>query len=291
MALVFAVVLGLLILEVAMSRRQPKPTSPAPASLALLHTLPPHAAGIDVGAAEVWVCVPPGAVSIPRPPPVLPVHVRRFGVCTADLQAIAAWLHQCGVTTGAMASTGVYGIPLYDLLEPAGFEVLLVDPRQVPRAPNRPTTDVHDCQWIQRLHRLGLLPAACRPEEPIRVWRSYPRHRARLIEDAGRHLQRLEKALEPRNVKWPEVGSDLTGLTGRRIVRARVRGERAPKELAKRRDPRCKARAEPMARALQGTWQPEHLCAFQQSLALYDSDHEQIRDGDRVIEAHRTGMA
>src|SRR5882672_763507 len=155
MALVFAVVLGLLILEVARSRRKPNPTSPDPASLALLHTLHPHAAGIDVGAAELWVCVPPGAVSIPRPP--------------ADLQAIAAWLHQCGVTTVAMASTGVYWIPLYDLLEQAGFEVLLVDPRQVQRAPNRPKTDVHDCQWIQRLHSHGLLTAAFRPEEPIRV--------------------------------------------------------------------------------------------------------------------------
>src|SRR6266478_3575319 len=137
MALVLAVVLGLRILEVAMSRRKPNPTSPDPASLALLHTLHPHAAGIDVGAAELWVCVPPGAVSIPRPPTVLPAHVRRFGVFTADLQAIAAWLHQCGVTTVAMASTGVYWIPLYDLLEQAGFEVLLVDPRQVQRAPNR----------------------------------------------------------------------------------------------------------------------------------------------------------
>ncbi len=291
MALVFAVVLGLLILEVAMSRRKPNPTSPDPASLALLHTLHPHAAGIDVGAAELWVCVPPGAVSIPRPPTVLPAHVRRFGVFTADLQAIAAWLHQCGVTTVAMASTGVYWIPLYDLLEQAGFEVLLVDPRQVQRAPNRPKTDVHDCQWIQRLHSLGLLTAAFRPEEPIRVWRSYQRHRASLIEDAGRHLQRMEKALEQMNVKLPEVVSDLTGLTGMRIVRAIVRGERDPKALAKLRDHRCKASAETIARALQGTWQPEHLFALQQSLALYDYYHEQIRDCDRVIEAHLMGMA
>ena len=291
MALVFAVVLGLLILEVAMSRRKPNPTSPDPASLALLHTLHPHAAGIDVGAAELWVCVPPGAVSIPRPPTVLPAHVRRFGVFTADLQAIAAWLHQCGVTTVAMESTGVYWIPLYDLLEQAGFEVLLVDPRQVQRAPNRPKTDVHDCPWIQRLHSLGLLTAAFRPEEPIRVWRSYQRHRASLIEDAGRHLQRMEKALEQMNVKLPEVVSDLTGLTGMRIVRAIVRGERDPKALAKLRDHRCKASAETIARALQGTWQPEHLFALQQSLALYDYYHEQIRDCDRVIEAHLMGMA
>ena len=159
------------------------------------------------------------------------------------------------------------------------------------RAPNRPKTDVHDCQWIQRLHSLGLLTAAFRPEEPIRVWRSYQRHRASLIEDAGRHLQRIEKALEQMNVKLPEVVSDITGLTGMSIVRAIVQGERDPKALAKLRDRRCKASAETIARALQGTWQPEHLCALQQSLELYDYYHQQIREGDRVIEAHLQGMA
>ena len=167
--------------------------------------------------------------------------------------------------------------------------MLLVDPRQVQRAPNRPKTDVHDCQWIQRLHSLGLLTAAFRPEEPIRVWRAYQRHRATLIEDAGRHLQRIEKALEQMNVKLPEVVSDITGVTGMGIVRAIVRGERDPKALAKLRDHRCKASAATIARALQGTWQPEHLFALQQSLALYDYYHEQIRDCDRVIEAHLQG--
>lgn len=190
-----------------------------------------------------------------------------------------------------MESTGVYWIPLYDLLESAGFQVLLVDPRQVQRAPNRPKTDVHDCQWIQRLHSLGLLTAAFRPEEPTRVWRASQRHRATLIEDAGRHLQRMGKALEQMNVKLPEVVSDLTGLTGMSILRAIVRGERDPQALAQFRDHRCKERAATIARALQGTWQPKHLCAVQQSLALYDSSHEQIRDGDRVIEAPLQGMA
>ena len=169
--------------------------------------------------------------------------------------------------------------------------MLLVDPRQVQRAPNRPKTDVHDCQWIQRLHSLGLLTAAFRPEEPIRVWRAYQRHRRTLIEDAGRHLQRIEKALEQMNVKLPEVVSDITGVTGMGIVRAIVQGERDPKALAKLRDHRCKASAATIARALQGTWQPEHLFALQQSLALYDYYHEQIQDCDRVIEAHLQGMA
>jgi transposase len=204
---------------------------------------------------------------------------------------MAAWLRQCQVTTVAMASTGVYSIPLYDWLDSAGFQVLLVDPRQVQRAPNRPKTDVHDCQWIQRLHSLGLLTAACRPEEPIRVWRAYQRHRATLIEDAGRHLQRMEKALEQMYVKLPEVVSDLTGLTGMRSIRALVRGARDTQAQAPRRDRCCKASAATMARALQGTWQPEPLCAWRQSLALYAYDHEQIRDCDRVIETPLQGMA
>ena len=279
-----------------MPRRKSTSSRPDPAMAALLQTLNPHAAGIDVGATELWVCVPPGALSslcpsVPGPPAVLPPHVRRFGTFTADLHAIAAWLRQCQVTTVAMESTGVYWIPLYDLLERSGLQVLLVDPRQVQRAPNRPKTDIHDCQWVQRLHSLGLLAAAFRPEEPIRVWRSSQRHRASLIEDAGRHLQRIAKALEQMNVKLPEVVSDITGLTGMGIIRAIVRGERDPQALAKLRDRRCKESAATIARALQGTWQPEHLFALQQSLALYDYYHEQIEACDRVIEEHLMGMA
>jgi transposase len=275
--------------------RRKSPSLPSdPATTALLQTLNPHAAGIDVGATDLWVCVPPSAVAASAAPSVLavlPSHVRHFGAFTADLHAIAAWLQQCQVTTVAMESTGVYWIPLYDLLESAGFQVLLVDPRQVQRAPNRPKTDVHDCQWIQRLHSLGLLTAAFRPEEPIRVWRAYQRHRATLIEDAGRHLQRIEKALEQMNVKLSEVVSDITGVTGMGIVRAIVRGERDPKTLAKLRDHRCKASVAVITRALQGTWQPEHVFALQQSLALYDYYHEQIQACDQVIEAHLQELA
>jgi len=294
MALVFAVVLSLLSLEDVMPRRKPASSPPDPATAALLQTLNPHAAGMDIGATELWVCVPPSAVASPAAssaPAVLPPHVRRFGAFTADLHTMAAWLRQCQVTTVAMASTGVYWIPLYDLRAHEGFQGLLVDPRQGQRAPNRPKTDVHDGQWIPRLQSLGLLTAAFRPEEPIRVWRAYQRHRATLIEAAGRHLQRSEKALEQMHVKLPEVVSDSTGLTGMRIIRAMVRGERSPQELAQLRDHRWKESAESIARALQGTWQPEHLFAFQQSLALYDYSHQQIRDCDRVIEAHLQGMA
>ena len=159
------------------------------------------------------------------------------------------------------------------------------------RAPNRPKTDVHACQWLQRLHRLGLLTAACRPEEKIRVWRSSQRHRTTLIEEASRHLQRIEKALEQMHVKLTDGVSDIPGVTGMSMVRAMGQGERDPKALAKLRDHRGKERRETIAQALQGTWQPEHLFALRQSLELYDDAHQQIRDGDRVIEAHLQGMA
>jgi len=236
-----------------MPRRKPASSRPDPATAALLQTLNPPAAGIDSGATEFWVCVSPNAVaspSVPSAPAVVAPHVRRFGSCTADLDAMAAWLRQCQGTTVALASTGVYWIPLSDVRESAGVRVRLVDPRQVQRAPNRPKTDVHDCQGIQRLHSLGLLTAAVRPEEPIRVWRAYQRHRATLSEDAGRHLQRLEKALEQMHVTLPDVVSDLAGLTGMRMVRAIVQGERDPKALATLRDHRGKERAETIARAL-----------------------------------------
>jgi transposase len=207
------------------------------------------------------------------------------------LDVIAAWVQQCQVTTVAREATGVSWRPLDDLLASEGCQVVLVAPRQGQRAPNRPTTAVHDGQWIQRLHRLGWLTAAVRPEEPSRVWRAYQRHRAPLIEDAGRPLQRREQAREQMHVKLPAVVSDLTGLTGMSISRASVRGERDAKALAPLRDHCGKASAATITRALQGPWQSEHLCAVQPSLALYDDSHEQLRDCDRVLEAHLQGMA
>ena len=273
---------------------------PDAAARALLATLHPHAAGIDVGAAELWVCVPPDSVPPGAAPPEswrgeVPddtfERVRRFGSFTADLQAIARWLRQCGVTTVALESTGVYWIPLYDLLQAEGFAVVLVDPRQTQRAPGRPKTDRHDCMWIQRLHGLGLLTAAFRPEEKVRVWRSYQRHRANLIGDAARHLLRLEKALEQMNVKLTEVVSDITGLTAMSIVKAILAGERDPRKLAALRDGRCKQSEATIALALQGTWRPEHLLELRHALELYEYYHTKVRECDRAIEDHLQGMA
>jgi transposase len=310
MALVLALALSLLILEADMPRRktasQPaatckarKPRKPRKsrkrlsAADTLLQTLHPHAAGIDVGAAELWVCLPKGSEPPPPPdhPADLPAHVRRFGVFTADLQALAALLRQAQVDTVALEATGIYWIPLYDLLEAEGFQVLLVDPRQTQRTPGRPKTDVKDCMWIQRLHSLGLLSAAFRPEEPIRILRSYQRHRHNMVEDASRQIQHMQKALEQMNVKLPEVLSDITGVTGQAIVRAILQGERDPQELAKLRDRRCKEDASTIARALQGTWQAEHLFALRQSLTLYEAYQQHIAACDAEIDKHLKTLA
>jgi transposase len=305
MALVLAAVLALLIVEDAMPRHKTSSRNSDRATEALLRTLNPHAAGIDIGAGEMWVAVPPGCVPANATPPgAAPPEfwrdevpddtfqrVRRFGTFTADLQAIAGWLRQCGITTVAMESTGVYWIACYDLLQSEGFEVLLVDPRQTQRAPGRPKTDKHDCMWIQRLHGLGLLTAAFRPAEQVRVWRSYQRHRANLVGDAARHLLRLQKALEQMNVKLPEVVSDVTGVTGLAIIKAILAGQRDPKELAKLRDYRCKQSQERIALALEGTWRPEHLLELRHSLEVYEYYHAKVRECDQAIEEQLKSMA
>jgi hypothetical protein len=181
--------------------RQPR----GPEPLRVTH---PHAAGIDIHAATHWVAVPPGDAPPPGPdhPPDLPPHVRPFGACTADLVALADWLARCGVTSVAMESTGIYWIPLFELLEARGFEVFLVEPRQARHAPGRPKSDVRDCQWLQRLHSYGLLTASFRPAEQVVVLRSYLRQRQMLIRYAGQHVQHMQKALEQMNVKLTEVG-------------------------------------------------------------------------------------
>lgn len=271
------VALGLLICEDPMPPRHP----PRPPHT--LDTLHPDAAGIDVSADCHAVAVPPDAGGR--------VEVRFFGACTPDLQALADWLRQHRVRTVAMESTGVYWIPLYDLLESQGFEVLLVDPRQITRAPGRPKTDKEDAQWIRRLHSLGLLSAAFRPDEAIRVLRSYLRHRANLVRYAAQHIQHMQKALEQMNVKLTEAVSDVTGKTGMTIIRAILAGVRDPAALAALRDPRRKQDEVQIARALQGTWREEHLFELRQAVQLYDYYQQQIAACDRQIEQHLRTLA
>jgi transposase len=268
------------IVEVAMARSKPKasrPAAPTPALPPQLAAANLHAAGIDIGAEAHFVAVPPS--DDPQP-------VRGFGAYTADLEALADWLATCGITTIAMESTGVYWIPLFELLETRGCEVLLVDPQQVQKIKGRPTSDVHDCQWIQRLHTFGLLASAFRPTDQVCVLRSYLRQRAMLLTYAAQHIQHMQKALTQMNIKLQHVISDITGATGLAILRAILGGERDPEKLAQLRDYRCKHDEATIARALQGNWRDEQLFALAQAVALYEVYHQKITECDRQIETY-----
>jgi transposase len=259
-----------------------------PPSHEQLHVTHRHAAGIDVHANVHWVAVPPEDAPLPPPdhPPNLPAHVRSFGACTADLIDLANWLAECGVKTIAMESTGIYWIPLFELLESRGFEVLLVEPRQSRHAPGRPKSDVLDCQWLQRLHSYGLLTASFRPADQVVVLRSYLRQRQMLIRYGGQHVQHMQKALEQMNVKLAEVVSDVSGVTGMAIIRAILRGERDPLELAKLRNDHCQRTEAQIARALYGNWRAEHLFALQQAVTLYDCYRQQLQVCDEQLHAY-----
>lgn len=246
-------------------------------------TLPPelrwvnlNAAGIDVGATGHYVAVPNG-----RDPEE--GDVRAFGAFTADLHALADWLTRCGIETVAMESTSVYWIPLFELLSERGFDVRLVDPRQLKSVPGR-KTDVLDCQWIQQLHTFGLLAAAFRPDDQICVLRSYLRQRSMLVTYASHHIQHMQKALEQMNLKLAHVVSDITGVTGMAIIRAILDGQRDPQALATLRDRRCKTNEETIARALEGNWRQEHLFELRQALELVEFYQKQIAACDHEIE-------
>jgi transposase len=255
----------------------------ASADLTVTHR---HAAGVDVHAAAHFVAVPSEDVptGFRNPDAQLPAGVRKFGATTDALEALAAWLKDCGVTTVAMESTGVYWIPLYELLASRGFEVILVDPRQTKHAPGRPKSDVLDCQWIRRLHSYGLLTASFRPADEIVVWRGFQRQREMLIRYAAQHVQHMQKALEEMNVKLTEVVSDIVGQTGMKIIKDIVHGKRDPLKLAKHRHERCRATEAEIARALHGNWRKEHLFALKQGLQMYEFYQKQLQQCDREIE-------
>lgn len=247
----------------------------------------PHAAGIDVHSdvhfVAVWHSdVPAGWVN---PEPRLPAEVRKFGANTGDLEALACWLKDCDITTVAMEATGVYWIPLFELLQQQGFDVILVDPRQTKHAPGRPKSDVLDCQWICRLHRCGLLTGSFRPSDDVVAWRGFQRQRAMLVRYAGQHVQHMQKALEQMNVKLTEVVADITGLTGMKIIKAILHGVRDPQRLAKHRNERCKASAAQIAAALHGNWRKEHLFELKQAVDMYEFYQKQIRACDVEIAA------
>jgi transposase len=241
-----------------------------------LPVLHPHAAGIDIGSRSHWVCV--GFTS--EAPSCL---IREFPAHTDGLKAIAAFLREHQVTTVAMESTGIYWVPLYELLQAEGFEVLLVDPSYSHQLKGRPKTDRRDCQWIYRLHSVGLLAAAFRPDEKTCQLRVYLRQRANLIRQASKHVQHMQKALEQMNLKLTEVLSDITGVTGRTIIRAILRGTRAPEKLAKYRDKQCKASEAEIAQALTGSYRDEHLFELKLAYEAWQFTLKQVEKVDGQI--------
>jgi transposase len=232
-----------------------------------------NAAGIDIGSERHMVAVPEGRDE---------VAVREFGSFTADLNALADWLQRCGVTTVAMESTGVYWIPLFELLERRGFEVKLVDARHVKNVTGR-KSDILDCQWIQQLHTYGLLAGAFRPPDEICVLRSYLRQREMLTQTASMHIQHMQKALQQMNLLLHNVVSDITGVTGMKIIKAILAGERDPHVLASHRGKQCHNDRATIAKSLVGNYRVEHLFALRQAVDLYEIYQTKIGDCDEAI--------
>jgi transposase len=232
------------------------------------------AAGVDIGSKSHFVAVPEGCTD---------VCVREFQSFTSDLHELANWLESCGVTTVAMESTGVYWIPLFELLETRGFEVLLVDARHVKNVSGR-KTDVLDCQWLQQLHTYGLLNGAFRPTEQVCALRAYLRQRNMLIEKMSSHIQHMQKALSQMNIQLHNVISDITGETGMKIIRAIVGGERDTMKLASYRDYRCKSPLDVIQKSLTGHYRDEHVFALSQAVELFDIYQNKITACDEKIE-------
>lgn len=239
-----------------------------------LPELKPNAAGVDMGAREIFVAVPADRDR---------ESVRSFPTFTEDLHRLVDWLQQCRIDTVAMESTGVYWIPLFQILEARGLQVCLVNAQHVRHVPGR-KSDVVDCQWLQYLHSVGLLKASFRPEQDICAVRSLLRHRESLVQMACVHVQHMHKALDQMNVQIHHVISDITGVTGLAIVDAIVAGKTNPKELAKLRDYRIKASLETVTKSLVGDYRPEHIFTLRQSLISY-RHYQQLIDGcDREVQ-------
>ena len=232
-----------------------------------------HVAGIDVGCKSHFAAVPEGSSE---------QTVLEFACFTGDLQCMADWLAACGVTTVAMESTGIFWIPVFEILESKGLEVKLVNARHVKKVPGR-KSDVLNCQWLQRLHTYGLLEGAFRPPEQICTLRGYVRQRMNLVRYAASHIQHMQKALAQMNLQLANVVSDITGRTGMRIIKAILAGERDPLTLASLRDQRCKNIEEIIARSLHGNYRPEHLFSLKQAVDLYVFYQSQIAECDQAI--------
>ena len=257
-----------------MARRNVSLNPKPPKSRAALTITHPNAAGIDIGSASHFCAVPPDRCD---------QSVREFTSFTADLNALADWLAACCVDTVAMESTGVYWIPLFELLESRGFTVLLVNARHVKNVSGR-KSDVLDCQWLQQLMTYGLLSGAFRPPEQICVLRSLWRQRGMLLRSQGRHVQHMQKALTQMNLQLTNVLADIVGESGQKILRAIVAGERDGRVLGAMKNVRVRASVDEIAKSLQGNWRAEHLFALKQALGAFDFIGTQLAECDAEIE-------
>ena len=252
-----------------------------PAWSPLLKRIQPDAAGIDCGANSHFAAVPADRDAEP---------VREFSTVTSGLQQLADWLVQCRIKTVAMESTGVYWIPLHEILEERGLEVVLINPYHVHNVRGR-KTDIQDCQWLQELHSVGLLHPSFRPAAEIVVLRSYVRHRFTLVEASATCINRMQKALIQMNLKLQDVLSDITGVTGQAIVRDILAGVRDPHKLAAHRHGKCKASEQEIIAALTGNYREEHLFALQQNFEAFNFYLRQIADCDKAIEVQLAKLA
>src|SRR5437899_4062267 len=246
-----------------------------------LEVVHPHAAGIDVGNSAHYAAVRPDRDSQP---------VRRFECFTADLHRLAQWLHSCGVQTVALQSTGVYWIPLYDILEEQGFEVYLVNAQHTKNLPGR-KSDVQECQWLLKLHAFGLLNNSFQPTDEIRIARTLWRQRGNLVAEASSVIQRMQKVLTEMNVQLSNVLSDLSGVSGMKIIGAILHGERDPWTLAALVEPGVKATPEDIAKSLEGNWREELLFVLRQHVELYRIYQEKISDCDLQLRKHLESLS
>jgi transposase len=253
-------------------RRTQSGSGDAAAGFAVLRA---DVAGIDVGSEQHWVCAP-ARTGGGR-------EVAVFAATTPGVEQLAAWLTERRVTSVALESTGVYWIVPHEMLERAGFEVVLVDTREVGRVPGRPKSDRRDCEWIQRLHSCGLLRGAFRPREQVCLLRTLVRDKGTLVAERGDWLRRMQKSLDQMNVRVHRAVADLDGATGFAIVRAIVAGERDPQRLAALRDRRCQKSEAEIAEQLTGHWRADHLFSLQQGLKMYDAITERIGEYEQEI--------
>jgi transposase len=266
-----------------MAKRTPSKTLPkTPRRAGLIpRVIQPHAGGADVGATEVYAAIPADRSEQP---------VQKFSTFTTGLYELAAWFKEHGVTTVAMESTGVFWIPVFQILERCGLEVCLVNARHVKHVPGR-KTDVSDCQWLQYLHSVGLLQSSFRPPDAICAVRAIMRHRANVVTEGAKHIQHMQKSLTQMNLHLHHVLSDLSGVSGLAIVDAMLAGQRDPKVLAALCQDGVQASPETVREALIGDYRPEHLFTLRQARRAYQFCREQLGECDAEIEGHLATLA